>query len=54
MDGKELWSKNLQTDYGHFGLNWGYASSPLLYDGKLIIEVANPVAAVSLLKSAVS
>ena len=39
MDGKELWSKNLQTDYGRFGLNWGYASSPLLYDGKLIIEV---------------
>jgi hypothetical protein len=39
MDGKQLWSKNLQTDYGRFGLNWGYASSPLVYDGKLIIEV---------------
>ena len=22
--GKELWSRNLQTDYGKFGLNWGY------------------------------
>jgi outer membrane protein assembly factor BamB len=39
MDGKELWTKNLQDDYGKFGLNWGYASSPLLYEGKLIIEV---------------
>ncbi|HEY2841649.1 MAG TPA: PQQ-binding-like beta-propeller repeat protein [Pirellulales bacterium] len=39
VDGKELWKKNLQETYGRFGLNWGYASSPLLYDGKLIIEV---------------
>jgi outer membrane protein assembly factor BamB len=39
MDGKELWKHNLQADYGRFGLNWGYASSPLLYDGKLIVEV---------------
>jgi outer membrane protein assembly factor BamB len=39
MDGAEVWKKNLQKDYGNFGLNWGYASSPLLYDGKLIIEV---------------
>jgi outer membrane protein assembly factor BamB len=39
MDGKQLWTHNLQQDYGRFGLNWGYASSPLLYDGKLIVEV---------------
>ena len=39
MDGKKIWSKNLQQDYGEFGLNWGYASSPLLYDGSLFIEV---------------
>jgi outer membrane protein assembly factor BamB len=39
VDGKELWTHNLQEDYGRFGLNWGYASSPLLYDGKLIVEV---------------
>jgi outer membrane protein assembly factor BamB len=38
-DGKQLWKKNLQQEYGRFGLNWGYASSPLFYDGKLIIEV---------------
>ena len=25
MDGKEIWKRNLQNDYGKFGLNWGYA-----------------------------
>jgi outer membrane protein assembly factor BamB len=39
MDGNELWKKNMQQAYGNFGLNWGYGSSPLLFDGKLIIEV---------------
>ncbi len=39
VGGKEAWKRNLQKDYGNFGLNWGYASSPLLYKGKLIIEV---------------
>jgi outer membrane protein assembly factor BamB len=39
MDGNEVWRRDLQEDYGAFGLNWGYASSPLLYDGMVIIEV---------------
>lgn len=39
MDGNEVWKRNLQNDYGKFGLNWGYASSPILHDGKLIVEV---------------
>ncbi|MDP6040370.1 MAG: PQQ-binding-like beta-propeller repeat protein [Candidatus Latescibacteria bacterium] len=39
MDGKVIWARNIQKDYGSFGLNWGYASSPILYKGKLIIEV---------------
>jgi outer membrane protein assembly factor BamB len=39
MDGKLAWKHNLQKEYGTFGLMWGYASSPLLHDGKLIIEV---------------
>jgi outer membrane protein assembly factor BamB len=39
MDGKTIWKKDLQQDYGPFGLNWGYASSPLLFEGALIIEV---------------
>jgi outer membrane protein assembly factor BamB len=39
IDGTPVWQTNLQRDYGKFGHNWGYASSPLLHDGKLIIEV---------------
>jgi len=39
MDGKEVWKRHIQQDYGRFGLNWGYASSPLLYNGMLIIQV---------------
>jgi len=37
--GKELWSRDIQADYGRFGLNWGYASSPLLHDGALYVQV---------------
>jgi len=39
MDGTKIWQRNLQQDYGRFGLNWGYASSPLLYGTKLIVQV---------------
>jgi outer membrane protein assembly factor BamB len=39
MSGKQIWQRHLQREYGRFGLNWGYASSPLLYQGKLIIQV---------------
>ncbi|MEO8025365.1 MAG: PQQ-binding-like beta-propeller repeat protein [Bryobacteraceae bacterium] len=38
-DGKELWSRDIQKEYGAFGLNWGYASSPLLWDGSLFVQV---------------
>lgn len=37
--GKELWSRDIQKDYGQFGLNWGYASSPLLWNGSLYVQV---------------
>jgi len=37
--GTELWKRDLQADYGAFGLNWGYASSPLLHAGRLIVPV---------------
>ena len=39
MDGKQIWKKDLQQEYGAFGHNWGYGSSPLLHDGSLIVEV---------------
>jgi outer membrane protein assembly factor BamB len=37
--GTELWMRDIQKDYGRFGLNWGYANSPLLMDGDLIVPV---------------
>ena len=37
--GKELWTRDIQKDYGRFGLNWGYASSPLLYEDALFVQV---------------
>jgi outer membrane protein assembly factor BamB len=37
--GGELWKRDIQQDYGQFGLNWGYASSPLLHEGALYVQV---------------
>jgi outer membrane protein assembly factor BamB len=37
--GEEKWSRDVQKDYGRFGLNWGYASSPLLHEGALYVQV---------------
>jgi len=37
--GRELWMRDVQQDYGRFGLNWGYANSPLLFEGDLIVPV---------------
>ena len=37
--GDERWASDIQKDYGPFGLNWGYASSPLLVDGALYVQV---------------
>jgi outer membrane protein assembly factor BamB len=37
--GKEVWTRDIQKDYGAFGLNWGYASSPLLHQGALYVQV---------------
>jgi outer membrane protein assembly factor BamB len=39
FEGTELWMRDVQKDYGRFGLNWGYASSPLLHEGSLYIQV---------------
>ena len=39
FDGKELWMRDIQKDYGTFGLNWGYGSSPLLYEDALYVQV---------------
>jgi outer membrane protein assembly factor BamB len=37
--GKELWSRDIQADYGRFGHNWGYGSSPLLHEDSLYVQV---------------
>src|SRR5436190_9853111 len=37
--GKELWQRDLGKDYGKFAIMWIYGSSPLLYDGKLFVQV---------------
>lgn len=39
MEGEILWKRNLQTEYGPFGLNFGYGASPLLLDGKIVVQV---------------
>ena len=38
-DGNELWSRNISSDYWSFGLNWGFASSPLLHEDALYVQV---------------
>lgn len=39
FEGNELWKRNLGKDYGRFSIMWLYGSSPLLYDGKLFVQV---------------
>ncbi|MCB9384101.1 MAG: PQQ-like beta-propeller repeat protein [Bryobacterales bacterium] len=37
--GKLVWRRDLAADYGPFGLNWGYGSSPVLDRGRLYVQV---------------
>jgi outer membrane protein assembly factor BamB len=37
--GKESWTRDVQAEYGRFGLQWGYASSPLLFEDSLYVQV---------------
>ena len=39
FEGQEIWARDIQKDYGRFGLNWGYASSPLLKGDALYVQV---------------
>ncbi len=39
MDGKEVWKRDIQAEYGKFGLNHGYASTPLLSKERLYAQV---------------
>ena len=39
VDGKQLWSRGIEREYGNLALQFGYSNSPLLYDGKLYVVV---------------
>jgi outer membrane protein assembly factor BamB len=36
FDGKQIWKRNLQEDYGNFTIWWGHANSPVLYENLVI------------------
>jgi len=38
FEGKQLWKRNLQKDFGDYTIWWGHANSPVLY-GDLVISV---------------
>ena len=37
--GKELWVRDIQKEYGQFGINRGYGSSPMLHNDSLYVQV---------------
>ena len=39
FSGKQVWSRNIQKEYGQFVYQWTYGASPTLFDGKLFIQV---------------
>jgi outer membrane protein assembly factor BamB len=39
FEGKALWSRNMEKEYGNLALQYGYSNSPVLHDGKLLITV---------------
>lgn len=36
-EGNQLWSRNIEAEYGNLALQFGYSSSPLLYGGRLYV-----------------
>lgn len=39
LDGKSLWARNLQKEYGKFQIMWLYGSSPLMAGDRLFVQV---------------
>ena len=39
MDGAEVWTRDIQADYGKFGLWGGYGSTPLMHGERLYVQV---------------
>lgn len=39
MNGKDLWSRNIPKDHGYLTFMHGYSSTPLLWNGKLYVQM---------------
>ena len=39
FDGNTKWHRDIQKEYGEFCFQWTFSSSPLLYDGRLYLQV---------------
>lgn len=39
FDGKQLWHRNIEADFGDFAFQWTFSSSPQLYDGRLYLQI---------------
>jgi outer membrane protein assembly factor BamB len=39
VEGKEQWARNIHKDYGTFAFQWTFSSSPVLFQGKLYLQV---------------
>ncbi len=37
--GKELWARNIAKEYGEFAFQWTFSATPLLFGGKLYVQV---------------
>ncbi len=39
FQGDQLWKRDIQQDYGEFAFGWTFSSTPLLYEGRLYLQV---------------
>jgi len=39
LNGKQIWKRNIEEDYGQFAYQWTFSASPLLFEGRLYIQV---------------
>jgi len=39
LNGKKLWQRNIQKDYGQFAFLWTFSTSPVLYENTLYMQV---------------
>ncbi|MDF1751457.1 MAG: PQQ-binding-like beta-propeller repeat protein [Verrucomicrobiales bacterium] len=39
FDGKEIWNKDIEKEYGEFAFQWTFSSSPVLHGDKVFLQV---------------